>query len=81
MPLDPHIKTVVTDSINDLFFKLKLRLLGKYFTGPTLYFDLIDEVDPLAAEFDVEVEDAPWGREIELTDPDGNRLRIGSPLR
>jgi hypothetical protein len=23
--------------------------------------------------------DAPWAREIELRDPDGNRLGIGSP--
>jgi hypothetical protein len=38
----------------------------------------VDDVDSVAAEFDVEVETQPWGREIELTDPDGNRLRIGT---
>jgi hypothetical protein len=24
-------------------------------------------------------QDAPWAREIELRDPDGNRLRVGTP--
>jgi len=26
-----------------------------------------------------EIEDMPWARECHLTDPDGNRLRIGTP--
>lgn len=38
----------------------------------------VDEVDAIAAEFAVPVESQPWGREIELTDPCGNRLRIGT---
>ncbi len=25
------------------------------------------------------VEEMPWAREIQLRDPDGNRLRIGTP--
>jgi hypothetical protein len=33
----------------------------------------------VATEFGATPEDAPWAREIELRDPDGNRLRIGSP--
>jgi len=27
----------------------------------------------------MEVEDQPWASECYLTDPDGNRLRIGTP--
>jgi len=39
------------------------------------------DVDAIAAGFDREVEDMPWGtREIELRDPDGNRVRIGVPI-
>lgn len=44
----------------------------------------LDDVDGLyarLAEAGVEVappEDAPWAREIEVRDPDGNRLRIGT---
>ena len=44
----------------------------------TLVYMFVDDVDAIAAEFGVEVEEAPWAREIELRDPDGNRLRIGT---
>jgi len=30
-------------------------------------------------EFGVEVEEAPWGYDIEIRGPDANRLRIGTP--
>lgn len=36
----------------------------------------VDALDAVAVEFDVPVEMQPWGREIELTDPCGNRIRI-----
>ncbi|MEM7141092.1 MAG: glyoxalase superfamily protein [Actinomycetota bacterium] len=39
----------------------------------------VDDVDAIAAEFEVTPSNEPWGREIELTDPDGNRLRIATP--
>lgn len=40
----------------------------------------VADVDGIAAEFGVTPELQPWGRrEVELTDPDGNRLRIGAP--
>ena len=44
----------------------------------TLIYLYVPDVDTIAAAFDVEVHDAPWAREIELEDPDGNRLRIGT---
>ena len=44
--------------------------------GTLLYF-YVHDVDSIAREFDGEVEDQPWAREVNLTDPDGNRLRIG----
>lgn len=44
----------------------------------TLVYFYVDDVDSIAAEFDVEVIEQPWAREIQLTDPDGNRLRIGT---
>ena len=40
----------------------------------------VRDVDAIAAEFDMCPEEAPWAREIELRDPDGNRLRIGTPV-
>jgi len=41
----------------------------------------VRDVDAIAAEFGLQSEDEPWAREIQLRDPDGNRLRIGTPRR
>lgn len=46
-------------------------------TPNTLVYFYVDDVDTIAAEFNAPVEEQPWAREIQLTDPDGNRLRIG----
>ena len=48
-------------------------------TPDTLVYVWVDEIDPIATEFGVAVSDQEWGREIHLTDPDGNRLRIAEP--
>lgn len=42
----------------------------------TLVYFWVHDVDTIATEFGVSVKQQPWAREIELTDPDGNRLRI-----
>lgn len=47
-------------------------------TPDTLMYLYVDDVDAIAKEFDADVEEQPWAREVELTDPDGNRLRIGT---
>jgi catechol 2,3-dioxygenase-like lactoylglutathione lyase family enzyme len=47
-------------------------------TPDSLVYLFVDDVDAVAAEFGVEVADEQWAREIQLTDPDGNRLRIGT---
>ncbi|WP_017582788.1 glyoxalase superfamily protein [Nocardiopsis valliformis] len=46
----------------------------------TLVYLRVRDVDTIATEFGTTVEEAPWAREIELQDPDGNRLRIGTPI-
>lgn len=43
-----------------------------------LVYLFVDDVDAIARAFGVEIETAPWAREIELRDPDGNRLWIGT---
>ena len=45
----------------------------------TLIYLRVRDVDAVAAEFGAQAKDAPWAREIELRDPDGNRLRVGTP--
>ncbi|MDT0265109.1 glyoxalase superfamily protein [Streptomyces sp. DSM 44915] len=46
--------------------------------GGLVYLRLAD-LDAVAEEFGVPVRAEPWGRELELTDPAGNRLRISDP--
>ena len=43
----------------------------------TLVYMWVDDVDAIAVGFNTPARTQTWGREIELTDPDGNRLRIG----
>lgn len=61
----------------------RVRLFLSEHTGDarpdTLVYLRVRDVDAIASEFGVQVKDAPWAREIELQDPDGNRLRIGTP--
>lgn len=45
----------------------------------TLIYLRLLNVEEVAAEFGAQIEDAPWAREIELRDPDGNRIRVGTP--
>jgi catechol 2,3-dioxygenase-like lactoylglutathione lyase family enzyme len=47
----------------------------------TLVYLRVSDVDAVAAEFGVAVKEVPWAREIELCDPDGNRLRVGTPTQ
>ncbi|MGF1596259.1 MAG: glyoxalase superfamily protein [Acidimicrobiales bacterium] len=47
-------------------------------TPDTLLYYWVDDVDVVAKEFGVDATDEDWAREVHLTDPDGNRLRIGT---
>ena len=44
--------------------------------GPGLVYEWVDELDPLAAQFEMTPDVMPWARDIEVTDPDGNRIRL-----
>ena len=43
----------------------------------TLVHLRVEDIDAVAQEFGVDVLDKPWGREVHLVDPDGNRFRVG----
>jgi catechol 2,3-dioxygenase-like lactoylglutathione lyase family enzyme len=42
----------------------------------TLLYLSVHDIDAVATEFGRTVQQTPWGPEVELRDPDGNRLRI-----
>ncbi len=44
--------------------------------GPELIYVWVDAIDPLAEHFDIVPDEMPWARDIEVTDPDGNRIRL-----
>jgi hypothetical protein len=45
----------------------------------TLVYLRVRDAERLAASLGVATEDNPWGPDFEIADPDGNRLRIGTP--
>ncbi len=44
-----------------------------------LVYIWVGDVDAVAAEFGAAVDEQQWAREVCLTDPDGNRLRVAQP--
>jgi catechol 2,3-dioxygenase-like lactoylglutathione lyase family enzyme len=49
-------------------------------SADTLLYVRHGDLDRVARALGVEITDNPWGRDIEVRDPDGNRLRIGEPV-
>jgi catechol 2,3-dioxygenase-like lactoylglutathione lyase family enzyme len=45
----------------------------------TLVYLIVDDIDAVVTEFGRPADEPPYGCEIELSDPDGNRLRISTP--
>jgi len=43
----------------------------------TLLYYYVSDIDSIAKEFKAKITEQPWAREIQLTDPDGNRWRVG----
>lgn len=37
----------------------------------------VDDIASVASEFDASISEKPWADEVEITDPDGNRIRVG----
>ena len=40
-------KRQIEKIVNDLFYNLKARLLGRFFTGPSIYFEVLESINPL----------------------------------
>ena len=74
----PHLPLFISISNGDGQIFLSEHMGDAHPDG--LLYVYVDDVDALAADFQTTAELAYYGmRGIELTDPDGNRLRIGTP--
>jgi hypothetical protein len=61
----------------------RVRLFLSEYTGDarpdTLIYLRLGDLDAIAEESGLAVEQMPWGREVRLRGLDGNRVRIGAP--
>jgi mannose-6-phosphate isomerase-like protein (cupin superfamily) len=73
---EPSLPAYVIIAREDLWLHLSEHT-GDAKPGGLAYL-WVEDLDSIAADFGVEIDDNPWGRDIELHDPDGNRLRIGA---
>jgi catechol 2,3-dioxygenase-like lactoylglutathione lyase family enzyme len=75
---EPHLPLFVAISNGDAMIFLSEHTGDAHPDG--LIYLYVDDVEAVAADFGTSADLAYYGmREIELTDPDGNRLRIGTP--
>lgn len=75
---EPHLPAFVT------IVRGNMRLFLSEHKGDarpgTLIYVRVKDVFAVAKEFQTAVVEQPWAHEIELQDPDGNRLRVGTSL-
>ena len=45
----------------------------------SLAYFWVDDIDAIAEALVLPVEQAPWARELQIIDPDGNTIRCGQP--
>jgi len=45
----------------------------------TLVYIRVKHIERLAKDIGAPITEQPWAHEVHLTDPDGNRLRLGTP--
>lgn len=73
---EPHLPAFVSVARGDL--RLFLSEHAGDARRDTLVYIWVKDVFTIAKEFEVGVNEQPWAQEIEVRDPDGNRLRIGT---
>ena len=77
--LEPDFPRFVTIRAGDLWIFLSEHAGDA--SPDTLVYLHVDDVDEMARRLGAAAEDMPWGmREFQLTDPDGNRVRVGAVI-
>ena len=78
-PSFPAFVSLARHGTSRLFLSEHREDAGGLLVAGTVVYLRVGDVDAIAKDFDVDIVDMPWAREVHLTDPDGNRLRIGTP--
>jgi len=47
MKIKKRQKDTIIGAVDDIFFNMKARLLGRFFKGPKIYFEVVKAADPL----------------------------------
>lgn len=74
---EPHLPAFATIARNEITLSLSEHT-GDAQPRTSIHLRVRD-LDAIAATLGLTIETSPWGRECETSDPDGNRLRIGTP--
>ena len=78
-PSFPAFVSIARHGTSRLFLSEHRNDAGGPLAAQTTVYLRVRDIDAIATQFDVEIVEQPWAREVWLTDPDGNRLRIGMP--
>jgi uncharacterized glyoxalase superfamily protein PhnB len=79
-PSSPAFVSIARHGASRLFLSEHTDDAGGPLAAVTTVYLRVRNIDAIAERFDVEIVEQSWGpREVCLTDPDGNRLRIGTP--
>src|SRR5215217_2504411 len=78
-PSFPAFVSLARHGTARLFLSEHSQDAGGPLVAGTVVYVRVGDVDAIAEQFDAEIVERPWAREVWLTDPDGNRLRIGTP--
>lgn len=73
---EPHLPAYVAIALGDARIHLSEHRGDAKRRAGLIYLH-VDDVDAAARAVGAQVETAPWGREFEVRDPDGNRIRVG----
>ena len=77
-PSFPAFVSIARHGTSRLFLSEHSDDAGGPLAAVTTVYLRVRDIDAIAEQFDVEIVEQSWGpREVCLTDPDGNRLRIG----